>query len=218
MNQKNIPIISSLFDRQEILLMSTGYYAPTYRELSEAFTISGIREVDGIAKHLQEIYRRQQNNNVNKPEKAIVSISKEYITNYRSAVSIVRQLGELALDINEIPNPKIVLAEEVEVIRSGHKAFIRYVDLKHAFSDERNHDEQQEVLGRSYFSNDLNTIDYIKKRLHDISVKDARKLITESLKDQNNRLEFWDETLRSLQSTRIAGPIINLAFKNQNAK
>lgn len=213
MNQ-NIPIISSLYERQEIVKAVGGFFAPSSRELSEALTIIGIREDVGVNQHFQEIYRRQQHNRVKKPENAVAAVTKEYIANYHSAETIVRQLGSTALEIGEIMNPNITLADDIGVLRSGHRSFVRYVDLKQAFSEENNENNQKQVLERAYFSRDYITSGYVHGRLGEIRVKEARKLVIESIKDQNNRSEFWKETLMSLRANKIAGPIIRLSLKN----
>lgn len=213
--KQNIPIISSLFERQEIVKKVAGFYAPSNRELSESLTIIGIREDAGVEQHLQEIYRRQQNNGVKKPENALVAVTKEYIANYRSSETITRQLGSVALEINQIMNPNITLADEISVLRSGHRAFIRYIDLKDSFSEEDNERAQKLTLERTYFSKDYLTSSYVNDRLAAIKVKDARKLVIESIKDQANRAEFWVNTLKSLRGNKIAGPIIRLSIKDK---
>jgi len=212
--KQNIPVISSLFERQEIVKSVAGFYAPSNRELSESLTIIGIREGAGVEQHFQEIYRRQQHNRVKKPENALVAVTKEYIANYRSSDSITRQLGAVALEINQMLNPNITMADDISSLRSGHRAFIRYVDLKDAFSEENNERDQKLALERAYFSKDYLTSDYVHSRLTEIKVKDARKLVVESIKDQSNRTEFWEDTLKSLQANKIAGPIIRLSFRN----
>lgn len=209
-HMKNNPYtVTSLFDRQEILSDVAGFYAPTNRELSEALTVIGIRESVGVDQHLQEIYRRQQHNRVAKPENAVKAVTSEYIASYRSAESISRQLGALALDIKEIYNPNILLTDEIRTIKSAHKAFVRYCDLRYVYgSNEIDSSTQQAVLDRNYFSNSEEAIEYIGKRLGQISVKLARGLVSLSIDDQENRKIFWRDTLERIKEHRIAGPIV----------
>lgn len=215
MNMNNkIPIISTLHDRQEIVKSVAGFYALSNRELTEALTIIGTREGAGVNQHFQEIYRRQQNNKATKPENAIVAVTREYITNYRSSEVIARQLGSMALEINEIMNPNITLADEIGSLRSEHRSFIRYVDLKNAFSKQDDELGQKAALSRPYFAKDNAMSDYIRSRLFDIKVKDARRLVDESVRDQNNRTMFWAETLRSLKVNNVANHVIKLSLKN----
>lgn len=213
MMSRELSKVESLYDRQEILSNVAGFFAPTARELSESLTIVGTRDSVGVNQHFQEVYRRQRNNRVDKPENAIKSIVKEYIANYRSSEAIKKHLGYLALEISDICNPNIKLTEEVQSIRSGHRAFIRYVDLRLAYSDSDNVASQREALERSYFSLDDLSTDYVAERLSDISVKDSRKLVEYSIEDQANRSVFWRNTLQQSLNNRIAEPIIRLALR-----
>ena len=215
MNNMNNEVrkVISLYDRQEIVENVAGFYAPGRWELSEALAIIGCRDTVGIGQHFQEIYRRQQNNRVEKPENAIKAITREYIANYRSAETLTRMLGSLALDITEMYNPNISLADEVQTLRSGHRAFTRFFDLKETFKSPETVDEQCSALDRTYFSRDLETTQYVYNRLSEISVKDSRILVNSSIKDQQNRSLFWLNTLTSARSLRIAGPIIQSSVR-----
>jgi hypothetical protein len=112
-------------------------------------------------------------------------------------------------------NPNIAVADDINSLRSGHRAFIRYVDLKNAFSEEDNEIDQKLSLERAYFSKDYLINSYVHNRLTEIKVKDARMLVVESIQDQANRTEFWEDTLKSLQANKIAGPIIRFSFKEK---
>jgi hypothetical protein len=205
-------LVESLFERQEIVTNVAGFFAPSHRELSEAMTVIGSMNAGGVAQHLDEIYRRQQYNRVDKPENAVKAVTKEYIANFRSAESIAKQLGVLALDISEIFNPNITLVDEISTLRVGQRALVRYLDLKKAYSDAQNTDLQKIVLDRAYFAKDDTVAGYILGRLGEIKVKDARKSITSSIEDQKNRGVFWYETAKILQAHRIAGPIVRTAL------
>jgi len=213
MNSNDIPVLSNLYERQDILKHVAGFFAPSHRELSESLTIIGIRETSGINQHFHEIYRRQQKNRSMRPENAIKSVTNEYLTNFRSASAITKQLGALALDISEILNPNISLSDEVNVLRPSHSAFVRYCELREVFTNPNSKREnQEEVMSRSYLSKDEENLIHIKSKLGEISVKDARKLINYSIEDQKNRQKFWGETLLELRVHRIAGPIIKSAL------
>lgn len=209
---KELHNVESLFERQEILSNVAGFFAPSHRELSEALAIVGARDTSGIKQHFDEIYRRQQYNRAGRPERAVVSVTREYITNYRSAVAITRQLGALALDISEILNPNLVIGDEVNSIKSGHRAFIRYIDLKNAYSNPNNIEAQGSALEYPYFAKDAKSTEYIEARLKEVKVRDARKLILDSVEDQANRNIFWYESIKQLKSHRIAGPIIRASL------
>lgn len=209
---KELHNVESLFERQEIVSNVAGFFAPTHRELSEALTLIGIRDTVGVAQHIDEIYRRQQHNRVFKPENAVRAVTKEYIANFRSSGSITRQLGSLAIDISEIFNPNIMIGEEVNNLKTGHRAFVRFVDLKEAYRSSDNNEEQKFVLECKYFAKDDTVDAYVTSRLGQIRVKDARNLISESIEDQKNREAFWLETVKLLRFHRIAGPIINASL------
>lgn len=209
MKNENTPVVSSFRDRQEIVSDVAGFYAPTSRELSETLAIISSKDNLGIEQHFQEIYRRQQINGVAKPERAIASITEEYLMNYRSAFAITKQLGNMALSISEIYNPRISLAEEVITIQPAHRSFVRFTDLKEVYASG-SEDESciKDTLSRTYYAKDADTISYIKKRLEEINVKEARHLVVLSILDQQNRQNFWKESLNKLRLHKIAGPII----------
>lgn len=209
----NIPTISNTYERQEIISDVAGYYAPSARELSEALAVVSCRDSLGVQQHFQEIFRRQQLNRVKKPENAIISVTREYLSYYRSAGSIANHLGALALDVNEIMNPNISLVDEIDKIYPKHRAFIRYVDLKNAYSDYSEEELQREVLARAYLSNNVSIDQYVLERLASIKIKHVRKLIPESIKDQKNRSGFWLDTLKRLRANQIAGPIIRSSLR-----
>lgn len=209
----NNQTVDTLFERQEIVSEVAGFFAPSARELSEALTIVGTKEGVGVQQHFQEIYRRQQHNRVQKPENAILAVTREYISYYRSAQSIASQLGALAIDIREIVNPNITLGDEIGDIKSKHRAFVRFVDLRDVYDESHLQTQQREVLDRPYFSKDTDTTQYISERLGEIKIKEARKLALESIDDQKNRSVFWLDTLKRLKAHHIAGPIIRASLR-----
>ncbi len=201
-----------MYDRQEIITNVAGFFAPSHRELSEALTIIGTKDSIGIGQHFDEIYRRQQINRVNKPENAIMAVTKEYIANFRSSEAIAKQLGAFALDISEIFNPAIAVGEEINHIKTGHRAFIKYTDLKVAYSNREDIEGQKFSLEYPYFTKDNSVREYVHERLSQIKVKDARKLVAESIEDQKNRGYFWLDVVKLLRTHRIAGPIVKAAL------
>lgn len=209
---KDHTIISSYSDKQEIVSAVADFYAPNKRELSESLTVISSK-IAGVSQHLHEIYRHQQSTGAKNPHNAVVAVSREYIANYRSAVTLSKQLGSLALWVADVPNPKISLMDEIRSISSEHRAYVRYMDLKSVYSKSpSSNDVISHVLDYSYFSKNLETERYIASRLGQITINMARKSVVDSAKDQQNRATFWLDTLGQIKNHRIAGPIISNAF------
>lgn len=209
---KDHTIISSYADRQEIVGEVAGFYAPSKRELSESLTVISSR-VTGVNQHLHEIQRHQQSLGAKNPQSAVIAVTREYIANYRSAVTLSKQLGSLALWVADIPNPKISLMDEISSISSEHRAFVRFLDLKNVYSKIPTSDDAiSQVLDYSYFSKNLETEKYLTARLGQITINMARKSVENSFKDQQNRAIFWLDTLGRIKNHRVAGPIISGAI------
>lgn len=208
---KDNTIISSYSDKQEIISGVAGFYAPNKRELSESLTVIFSR-VTGVTQHLDEIHRHQQSLGAKNPQSAVMAITREYIANYRSAITLSKQLGGLALWVADVPNPKISLLDEISSISSEHRAFVRFVDLRSVYSKtSQSNDAISHVLDYSYFSKNLETEKYLTSRLGEITINMARKSVVDSLNDQQNRAIFWLDTLSRIKNHRVAGPIIGNA-------
>lgn len=207
MNKKSL-VLENLIDRQDVINNVAGFIAPNHRELSEALAILGTRETIGVAQHLHEIYRRQIKSRTERPENAVKAVTREYITGYRSSQAILRHLGYLAVDINQICNPNIFLSDEYQKINHGHRALVRFDDLNKALNVNVAELSLNESMKRHYFSKDTESTEYIINRLSEIKVREARGLIKRSIEDQQNRSIFWKKTITDLSAHRIAGPVI----------
>lgn len=146
------PLDLDIRDRIILLNDVAGFFPVTRPELHEAVNLVTFQDSPGkAARHLNEILIHQQKSSSDSPKKAVQSKTSEYVSYALQAQRDGAKLGNLATVVQEIYNPKLLLAdclrdelffdgvpeEDIDsriIDTDGVRQLVRYIDMRRFFN------------------------------------------------------------------------------------
>ncbi len=202
------------YDRLEIFKETQGFYPATYRELSEAFVLPSYSvKRGGTAKHLNEILLHQQKAQTDDPRRAVIRVTQEYATYFKTARLSLTHLILLSRDVNDTDNPNLSL-EVASGTNIGFGDLVRFLDLRQLAREKVVPKDEIDPLSTDYLHKPTplvaTHIDETIKRLH---IKETRSIMSLAINDQHKRALFWKERLVESQRHELARPIASAALR-----
>ncbi len=211
-----------------------GFLPTTNREKNQAITFLDYMDHSSypshIAKQLQEIFVHQKNLvwryapdiAVNEARKAVMSVAFELGDYLINSVHQLDALTELGTSIDECPNPKVTLLEEIGLNHRGYAPLIRYIDISNfrkngldeslGFNPLKTREDRSpkldpdknKTIEDQYTSEMINPIvlAHVDELVSSMTIGQTRIISKEAISDQLKRRAYWEKIIRD---TRLHG-------------